>query len=48
VIIGRLIPAGTGTTVYQGITYEDTQPAGNGETAMVGIEEEAETGVLGD
>ena len=48
VIIGRLIPAGTGTTVYQGITYEDTKPVGNGETAMAGIEAEAETGVLGE
>ena len=48
VIIGRLIPAGTGTTAYQDITYEDLEPATNGDAELTGVEAQAETGVLGE
>ena len=46
VIIGRLIPAGTGTTAYQDITYEDLEPETNGDAELTGVEAQAETGVL--
>ena len=48
VIIGRLIPAGTGTTAYQDITYEDLEPETNGDAELTGVEAQAETGVLGE
>jgi DNA-directed RNA polymerase subunit beta' len=48
VIIGRLIPAGTGTKVYQGITYEGANPEENGEAALAGVEAGEETGVFGE
>jgi DNA-directed RNA polymerase subunit beta' len=48
VIIGRLIPAGTGTKVYQGIYYEGANPEENGEAALAGVESGEETGVLGE
>ena len=48
VIIGRLIPAGTGTTAYQDITYEDQEPETNGDVELTGVEAQAETGVLGE
>ena len=48
VIIGRLIPAGTGTTAYQDITYEDLEPETNGDAELTGLEAQAETGVLGE
>ena len=47
VIIGRLIPAGTGTTSYQGISYESLEPEGNGKAELAEVAA-AETGVLGD
>ena len=48
VIIGRLIPAGTGTTAYQGVTYEDVEPEGNGEAELAGVQTGEKTGVLGE
>ena len=45
VIIGRLIPAGTGTTSYQEITYESLVPEGNGKAELPEVAA-AETGVL--
>ena len=48
VIIGRLIPAGTGTKVYQGIYYEGANPEENGEAALAGVESGEETGILGE
>ena len=48
VIIGRLIPAGTGTNAYQGITYEDLEPEANGGAELAGVEAQAETRVLGE
>ena len=47
VIIGRLIPAGTGTTSYQDITYESLEPEGNGKAELMEVAT-AETGVLGE
>ena len=48
VIIGRLIPAGTGTTSYRGISYESLEPEeGNGKAELAEVAT-AETGVLGD
>ena len=47
VIIGRLIPAGTGTTSYQDITYESLEPEGNGKAELAEVAT-AETGVLGE
>ena len=47
VIIGRLIPAGTGTTSYRGISYENLEPEGNGKAELAEVAA-AETGVLGD
>jgi DNA-directed RNA polymerase subunit beta' len=47
VIIGRLIPAGTGTTSYQEITYESLVPEGNGKAELTEVAA-AETGVLGE
>ena len=47
VIIGRLIPAGTGTTSYQEITYESLAPEGNGKAELSEVAA-AETGVLGE
>ena len=47
VIIGRLIPAGTGTTSYQDITYESLEPEGNGKAELTEVAT-AETGVLGE
>ena len=47
VIIGRLIPAGTGTTSYQDSTYEDLAPEGNGKAELTEVAA-AETGVLGE
>ena len=47
VIIGRLIPAGTGTTSYQEITYESLVPEGNGKAELPEVAA-AETGVLGE
>ena len=46
VIIGRLIPAGTGTTSYQETTYENLEPEGNGKAELTEVA--AETGVLGE
>ena len=48
VIIGRLLPAGTGTTAYQDITYEDLAPETTGDAELTGVEAQAETGVLGE
>ena len=48
VIIGRLIPAGTGTKVYQGIYYEGAYLEESGEAALAGVETGEETGVLGE
>ena len=45
VIIGRLIPAGTGS--YQGTTYESLEPEGNGKAELTEVAA-AETGVLGE
>ncbi len=45
VIIGRLIPAGTGTTSYQEITYESLAPEGNGKAELPEVAA-AETSVL--
>ena len=45
VIIGRLIPAGTGTTSYQENTYESLEPEGNGKAELTEVAA-AETGVL--
>ena len=47
VIIGRLIPAGTGTTSYQDSTYENLEPEGNGKAELTEVAT-AETGVLGE
>ena len=48
VIIGRLIPAGTGTTSYRGISYESLEPEeGNGKAELAEVAA-AETGILGD
>ncbi|MCY3790658.1 MAG: hypothetical protein OXH63_17925 [Gemmatimonadetes bacterium] len=47
VIIGRLIPAGTGTTSYQETTYESLEPEGNGKAELTEVAA-AETGVLGE
>ncbi|MDE2811307.1 MAG: DNA-directed RNA polymerase subunit beta', partial [Gemmatimonadota bacterium] len=47
VIIGRLIPAGTGTTSYQEITYESLEPEGNGKAELTEVAA-TETGVLGE
>ena len=38
VIIGRLIPAGTGTTDYQDISYDGSELEANGETELTGVE----------
>ena len=53
VIIGRLIPAGTGMSIYDGVGYENLAVGGNGENAenledLKTVETEAETGVLGE
>jgi len=51
VIIGRLIPAGTGMAVYRTAGYEELAGEGNGEVAVEGLEEVAvrgESGVLGE
>ena len=50
VIIGRLIPAGTGMSIYDGVNYEDLD-GGNGEAVTVldnleGVGSGTETGVL--
>ena len=47
VIIGRLIPAGTGTTSYQETTYESLEPEGNGKAELTEVAA-AETSVLGE
>ena len=47
VIIGRLIPAGTGTTSYQETTYESLESEGNGKAELTEVAA-AETGVLGE
>ncbi len=47
VIIGRLIPAGTGTTSYREISYESLEPEGNGKAELAEVAA-AETGILGD
>ncbi len=53
VIIGRLIPAGTGMAKYGGVGYEDLRAAGNGESDDIGgdleeVETGTETGVFGE
>ena len=53
VIIGRLIPAGTGMSAYDGVGYENLAVDGNGENAenledLKTMKIEAETGVLGE
>lgn len=47
VIIGRLIPAGTGTTSYQETTYESLEPEGNGKAELTEVAA-AEMGILGE
>ena len=47
VIIGRLIPAGTGTTSYQETTYESLESEGNGKAELTEVAA-AETGILGE
>ena len=50
VIIGRLIPAGTGSDIYRGAGYEDLIGTGDGDVEMAGEEQQMvaseETGVL--
>jgi len=53
VIIGRLIPAGTGMSAYRAVGYEDLETGGNGESAgalgdLEGVETGTETGVFGE
>ena len=48
VIIGRLIPAGTGTTDYQDISYDGSELEANGEAELTGVETGKETGILGE
>ena len=47
VIIGRLIPAGTGDKSNQDITYESLEPEGNGKAELPEVAA-AETGILGE
>ena len=47
VIIGRLIPAGTGTTSYQETTYESLESEGNGKAELTEVAA-AETGISGE
>ncbi len=50
VIIGRLIPAGTGSDIYREAGYEDLIGTGDGDVEMAGEEQQMvaseETGVL--
>jgi len=48
VIIGRLIPAGTGSTNYQDISYDGSELEANGEAELTGVETGTETGILGE
>lgn len=48
VIIGRLIPAGTGSTDYQDISYDGSELEANGEAELTGVETGTETGILGE
>ena len=48
VIIGRLIPAGTGSTDYQDISYDGSELEANGEAELAGVETGTETGILGE
>ena len=47
VIIGRLIPAGTGDKSNQDITYESLEPEGNGKAELPEVAA-AETVILGE
>ena len=48
VIIGRLIPAGTGSNDYQDISYDGSELEANGEAELTGVETGTETGILGE